>query len=307
MIALWNCKCLAALLVALALIFDASVATDVLRQADGSVLYGRLSSESESEFFFQERVDASNYIERRILRDQVVFLVRTVDERRLGGLDPTRPDEYRRLAEELAGWRVDPEAQSLAIRLYLIAARATKGRERRHCLLALVELARSPDERQRLGELAFLLDESISRSIMDPRPTPNEPEISMAEIQELIRAVQTVRRGDGSSVEDIFQRPSSRLILERTREICTLEQLQQAAAARLHSLDELNLLIKLELGLQRLLLARPTVVAGQTWYRQSQDERLAQWKMPDWDNVTEFDPTECVYREGLWQAPGPRK
>ncbi len=280
-----------------------SASADVLRQKDGSLLFGRLTSQSDLEIIFQERVDANNYIERRIPRDQVVAIVPTVDEQRLAALDPAKPLEYRALAEELAGWRVDPEAQILAIRLYLIAARLTSGSDRRHALLALVELSRSPDERQRFSEFAFLVDESLPRSILIPKPLLNGPPVLLAEIEELIRAVQAVRRGDGSSVEEIFQRPSSRIILDRASEICTLEQLQQAAAARLHSLDELNLLIKLEIALQSLFNGQPPVVGDQSWCRQSQDKRIAEWELPNWSNVTEFDPADCVYRNGRWQAP----
>lgn len=280
----------------------ASAWADVLCQRDGTVLFGRIIQQSDAEIVFRERVNADNYIERRIATGDVSSLIRTIDESRLEQLHPGDPLGYLQVAEELALMRRDPEAQSLAIRLYLIAASLTRGLDRNHCLRALVQLARSPHERRSLCELAFLLDRSAPPSILAEPPAPPGPPTTGESLAETIQAVRRARQGDAASLSELLQRESSRALLQRLAAICPVEQLRRVTTAPPRTLEELQSLVRLEYALVCMAGARTGPLAAESWKWDAVDESVADWEPPRLSNVTEFDPEQNVFRDGEWKA-----
>lgn len=283
----------------------AMAAGDVLRQTDGTVLYGRISARSESEIIFLERVNADNYIERRIPAGNIASLIQTIEDPQLRELNPAEPKKYLQLAEKLATFRADPEARDLAIRLYVIAADLAADTEKSHCLQSLIALGRSDDERRRLRELAFLVDVTAGADILSDGSSavPSVPE--PREIAELIPLVQQILRQESAAaallaqatVHEQFQRLAAARLLSTPG---GLARLQELAAARQHSLDDLQWLIQLELALLQLARGEPGPRARTSWFEASRDASSATWSLPTLATVTEFDPANNVFRDGKW-------
>jgi hypothetical protein len=281
---------------------EVEAVADVLRQKDGGVIYGRILAQSADEIVFLQRVSDAQYIERRVSTADVESLVRTIDENRLSSLSPERPADYLSYAEELALVRSDPESHALAVRLYLIAARLNTGETRGHCLRGLLGLARNSEERRRFSELAFRLDSTFPSSVLVPPPSEDVQELTESELEELIRAVQGIRRGTPTDALEIIQRGRTQAALKRYAAICSIEQLQRFAGDPPRGLGERQALLKLEYALTCLLLKRPPPEFDHSWGLEWTSAAEANWVLPDLSNATEFNPELSVYRDGVWLA-----
>src|SRR5206468_9849498 len=90
----------------------------------------------------------------------------TVSPERLAALDPSKPQDYREYAEELAEKQRDPEARDTAIRLYAIAAARGDDNLRHSALLGLIALARNPDEERLFRAAGYRFDSGHELTIL---------------------------------------------------------------------------------------------------------------------------------------------
>lgn len=139
----------------------------ILDLRDGVRVTGYLVDEDGTSYTVRRVLDGRESVQT-FARSDVLFALPAFDPRRLSGLSPEKPAEYRLYAEELSEKREDPEARALAIRLFLIAASLDPEGLGRGCLLSMASLARSPDEERRYRAMAYQLDPRHDRSVLAP-------------------------------------------------------------------------------------------------------------------------------------------
>lgn len=131
-----------------------------------------------------------------------IKIIHHFERSRLETLDKAVPKGYADLAESLAVHKADPEARSVAMRLFLIAAYLDKGPLGAKCLMRMSKLTGSPAEARRCKAMAFLLDTNADASMLradavKPQP-PNKAQISA--LQDLLKALQFYRMGNADDV-----------------------------------------------------------------------------------------------------------
>ncbi|HEX5106191.1 MAG TPA: hypothetical protein VFV87_20370, partial [Pirellulaceae bacterium] len=250
--------------------------------------------------------------ELAITQNEIDELLITVSPKRLAELDPSQPQLYREYAEELAEKHRDPEARDAAIRLYHLAAVLGEGPLRRGSLLGLAALARSPEEERKFRAAAYLYDpEHDARVLAAARDSivTTAPGASQA-LAELAAALRLIRQGKGREAKALLDRPLVREQAGGLEKIITLEGLLALSESRDLSDEQLSKLLQAELAIDRSLGA-----GGSDLTSSSPSLQLASWSgavkshglapLPSLalDSLTEFDPRECLYRDGRWVRP----
>ena len=105
-------------------------------------------------------------------RSEIEDLIETVSPERLAALDPSRPQEYREYAEELAEKKLDPEARLMAVRLFQIAAWLDPAKTGHGALLGLVSVARPGEEEARYRAAAYLFDPRHNKALLGQTSIP---------------------------------------------------------------------------------------------------------------------------------------
>lgn len=271
---------------------------DVLVPRSGPPLVGRLVERNERTVVFRERVELGKYVERRVPTPECLTVVVTIDDARLQTLNPERPEEYAALAEELALVPADLEARDLAIRLSLIAGRLGDEELRRQALLQLIHLARTPEEEIKFRKLAYLVEPSLDRTVLEAvrqvRPVAGAEDLAAA-----LRVVQALRQSRTAVAQLELQKPQVQQALEPWARWCPLEQLQRFATTRQRSTEELLQLLKLEYAIRQSAAGWPDRFGDNSWGEQIENATVFQ---PTWDNVSEFRAEENRYMNGQWRT-----
>lgn len=227
---------------------------------------------------------------------------------RLRRLDPARPMEYFRLAEEVSDRADDVEQRDLARHLFKLAAVLDESHLGRSACLALLDLAEEPHRRRRLQALADLLGRSagvpfIGSAVVETDRVGEDPAATLA----VAEAFSYFRRGEGQRALSALDDPAAMAVLEsvghlvaggveRFLEDCRLYRSGQRTPSV--GGDELTRMLRLEAA----LLAGDT----RTW--------SADLMLNNAEPLIEVDPDElaatlgvddaaCVYRNGRWVKP----
>jgi len=242
-----------------------------------------------------------------IRRSEIEDLIETISAERLSALDPSRPQEYREYAEELAEKKLDPEARLMAVRLFQIAAWLDPAKTGRGALLGLVSVARPGEEEARFRAAAYLFDPRHDKALLGQSLAPaakgrkeDDP------VQSLLEALRQLRRGHGAQARGALAPAAVSDELETHRNVLSREEFLSACSAKELSDEQLRKVIELELALDSRLSGRveirtPTTLAS--WNDAVVSGNLAPLRTLQFDKLTPFDPRECVFREGKWQQP----
>ncbi|HUE69638.1 MAG TPA: hypothetical protein VMP01_02020 [Pirellulaceae bacterium] len=300
---------------ALLLLFASSAhAVVVYKKGTTQPIAGYLVREDDREVVLrQSRADGRSE-DVAIAKEEIEELLHTVDPERLAALDPARPQDYREYADELAEKKLDPEARDAALRLYVIAAyvgQASRlpGADPAHApLLGLIALARSPEEEARFRAAAYLSDPRHDSALLKvpsaiaSSAAPSNP----AAQRKLLDAVQQIRRGKGDVAARLIVQPDIAAELAAARAIVTKEEFLRLCRTRELDDGELKTLLTLELALETALFPPPTAASAKDAAR-SWSQLLAQPQPSvrplSLAHLTEFNPRQCVYREGKWVEP----
>lgn len=251
------------------------------------------------------------FVERVFEKRQIEEFIRTVDAARLAELSPEKPAAYRDYAEELAEKKADPDARAAALRLYVIAAHLDPDHLGRSSLLGMTALARNALEERRIRALSYLLDPAHDPALLkDVARTPvaiSGSEAGAAGRESLLSMVRLVRRGQGTVARRTAERSESAALFNQhglgltQAEFLTLCRTPQPLPPA-----QLARLLRLELALSGDAASAPTTTdakARASWSAAlaSGDTRpIAPLSL---ETLTEFDPRQCVYRDGKWVAP----
>lgn len=249
--------------------------------------------------------------ERALARELIDDVLIVVSEERLASLKLDTPQDYRDYAEELASkWR-DPDARSMALRLYLIAAHLEPDRLGRSCLLGMVGLGRTPAEKRKFRAMAYLLDPERDARLLnevdeeDPA-RPSLPPGAAADLAECLRLLrrdlrpQALRSAQREEVKASFDKIKSALTFEEFERLCNSRKTLTPA--------QLKRILLAEASLIRVVRAGdvPKVDAGKTgasWSQVMTDRPPPPVPSLSLETLTEFDPRECEFRDGKWVAP----
>lgn len=274
-------------------------------------IHGYLVSESASEVVVREvSVNGTRVV--KIPLSRVEFINRPVDDDRLSGLQPDRPEQYRQYAEELSEQRADPEARELATRLFLIAAHRQPDRLGRSCLLGMSNLATTVEQRDRCRALAYLLDPEHDRSLLEPRP------VAVAKVSDATRAndenalesiVDKILRGRYARAADVAKRHEVQRMLAPYPRLLTPTELELILATPTNV--ELSPQLRARvLRLHHEMIVRKTP-GGMSLTRDSGRKWSVALLNPDnqqpvrpltLDTISPYDPDLSVYRDGEWRA-----
>ncbi|HAN98278.1 MAG TPA: hypothetical protein DCQ98_12980 [Planctomycetaceae bacterium] len=292
---------------------DRSEADVVVRRGEPRPLVCRIEQQGTDRLIV--RVTDPDGSSRRveIPTDEILLVVPAFDPAALERLEPGRWEGYREGAEEAASRRVDPEATALAIRLQLIVAYHGDATARAGAFAALFDLARSADEERRFRALAFrILPDADPALLVAPRPTAPAP-LTDADRDLLMITVRLLRDDRGDEALTLIRRDDFPEIYSRVASILPLQQLERYASEVRPSRGRRDDLLRLELGLlgTYALSGSPSAAGGAPPARRRSEavwsrplaEPSPPWVDVDWTDVTEFDPRDCLFRDGAWRRP----
>ena len=307
-LAIWRCFRMAlfgpALLAASSVMMAPPAAADVVWLKDGNVLYGVVDIESEEAIEFKVWSESGLSTKQTLSRSEISSLVVNIDKTRMATLVPGNLEGYRDYAEELFGYRKDPVAEQLAIRLYLIVAfgdNSEAGALRQNALRMLPRLARDETELRKFS----LLQAIYSDSRLVPEQTENSP-VDTGGNDQLLRCLQHLRRGETRQAGDLLAQPAVMNAAARSKDICSLAELKEMVLLNRLAPEQLERILRLE----RFLKHPETGAlrkAPNDWGVQSRIPFGIWAEMPTFQNVTEFDPAKSLFRDGNWSDPPIRK
>lgn len=239
-------------------------------------------------------------------RSEIEDLIETVSPERLAELDPSRPQEYREYAEELAEKKLDPEARQMAVRLFQIAAWLDPAKTGHGALLGLVAIARPGEEESRYRAAAYLFDPRHNKALLGQDVAPAKTAKETDPAQALLEALRQLRRGHDQQARTALAAPGVSEVLAAYPAILTREEFLLACAARDLSDEQLRKVLELELTLDSRLRGgadKPAETTLASWNDAIRTGNLSPIPALQFDKLTGFDPRECVFRQGKWQRP----
>lgn len=246
---------------------------------------------------------------------KIEILQKPVSPERLAGLQPDEPKEYRDYAEELAEKRVDPEARDTSLRLYLIAAYLDPKSLGESSLLGMTALARSEAEERRFRALAFLLDPEHDRSILRRKTeaASASPEGRNELLDRLVlRALEELRTGNYHQAGTLLRRPGvDQHLAHYDPEAWELFMKLTAGRSRRSpppTSDVVTRIVRIEVKIlggeeKDPALSTPESSASSGWAKLDNRALAATAPSLTLETITEFNPAECVYRDGRWTTP----
>ncbi|MEQ8784909.1 MAG: hypothetical protein RIC55_01360 [Pirellulaceae bacterium] len=243
-----------------------------------------------------------------IPRSDIVSLIETVDRERLAGLSHETPKQYRDYGEELSEKRQDPEARQTAIRLFLISVWLDPSLAR-SAMLGMIRLARDEQEEARFRALAYLLDEEHDRSVLKP------PQITVEASSDLDaqgranirRLLQLLRQGRADYARQLLtEKPEIIGHLKQFDDVVNTETIQSAALGKPIVPSVLSKLVELEVALSTTPAPAADPAEQELITSWSEGRRMNGYRpLPviKLETVTEFNPRQCLYRDGAWIDP----
>lgn len=237
------------------------------------------------------------------------FSVPTV---RLNKLDPANPTAYRDLAEELSEVENSKNAKDLTIRLYLICATHSSGKIRRSALRGLIHAARTKAEQQKFRALAYLQDAQFSsllheNDFVQPEsdtPANDGKDVNQATFDRLLDALRSLRQGKSRRSKKIMEDEEVRKEFAKYQSVLPLDEFIRACEtgdvsdALLLKILEMN--AKLRGGDIKPDVSDKSVGAWRVVFKNRLPPRIPKI---DLQTVTEFNPANSVFRNGVWRLP----
>jgi hypothetical protein len=279
----------------------AASAVVVLKKGVEAPLMGHLVRADDRALVIRQELPGGKSRDVTIARSEIDDIVETVSRQRLAELNPANPATYLEYAEELAEKRRDPEARDTARRLLTIAASRGDASLRHSSLLTLADLARTAGEHRRLKALLYLTDPRHDSSILSSSAHSSATNDSSAQA-ELLSAFRHIRQGQGAAAKAILEKKPVQDELASEHAPFTLAELTALSKERTLTDTQLARLLRAELAMEAE--STPQASADQSrWSKSANTSDLTPVLPLNFDHLTEFDPTECLYKNGQWQRP----
>lgn len=298
------------LLVAAAVLLGAARASAVViyRQGQDKPLMGYLLSQDAQRVIVGVPLPEGRIREMVVPRSDISSMIETVDRQRLQALNHENPQAYRDYGEELSEKRQDPEARDTAIRLFVISIWLDPDLAR-SAMLGMIRLARSPREEARFRALAYLLDEEHDRGVLKtPRMVVEAPsDLDDAVRTKIGQLVRRLRQGRADDAKRLLADPAVNRGMERFDDIVSKSEIQNAALGGFVGQSLIAKLVTVELALESQ--AVPTEADDEegsviaSWDEGRRANGYGPLPVIKLETITEFDPRECLYRDGKWIDP----
>lgn len=235
-------------------------------------------------------------------KDYIVLIA--VKPSRLEELNREKPKLYREYAEELEAVKDDPEAQEMALRLYLIAAYLEPEKLGPGCLKSASKLARSSEEARRFLAMAFLLDPKHNREILKPVAIASGAPSRDPLYDTMVIALHHFRRGRLSSALKLAQREGVAEEFENVPGLmshndfilaCKDRTAQKAALTD----EQLTIILRLELSYGN----QGNKKSSDKWSTELLRKKPSPIRPLRLLELTEMDPRKCHFRQGKWVEP----
>lgn len=281
---------------------DHSVA-DVLWMADGRQLYGQVLKRGDGQLVLKPWESGRWQTPRNLKLDQVLQVRVNLRSGEWEQLNPDQPQRYLELAETLAIESADPSAAQVARRLYLLAVCYGTPDQVERGLHGLRQLTPAGEQLQSIEAYQFL-QSGIQPSAAQPTSVPEEP-LDAETRTKFLTLVQTIRREASQQAINLLRDEFLRERWKSLRLNCPLAELDQMARAPSLSRDQMRKLLTLEVALLSRAPKLPGPSSRGGWSEQSLHTEGGIHRLPTLDQLTEFDPESCVYRDGQWQRLTP--
>lgn len=295
--------------IAFAILVSQASATVVYLRGDSTPLIGRIERQDNERITLKLITPRDGQNEVTILRSEIAKLLVPATEDQLSALTPSNVPAYLELAEELSVKTLDPEATELAIRLYVIAASRGDESIRNTALLGMIEVARTAEEERRFRALAFELDPlHLSDWLREPEQQVwKDSQLNEAQRDEVARLLRLVRSGRGSHARNLLLQDRVREAFDGIESEISYREFLSASQQDVLPKEFMQKVLQLEIS---LLSQKRDVTAGnasskpgtQGW-SESLEFSSAPIRPVTIANVTEFDPNDCIFRDGKWTNP----
>lgn len=267
----------------------------------GPPVIGYFEREDEEAVVVREELPGGGTRQTRVLKSQIAERIDAAAPQRLQALSPDRPADYLEYAEELAERRRDPEARQTAVRLYVIAIARGDEHIRQGAWRGLVELARTPEERQTF--LAAAAWHGVVLADILQQADESRSQTRSAAREALLEALVRLRQGRAREAQALLERPAVREEANVLDSWLTWEQLKAACNQQELELPLLAKLVQAELTLRAAPADPSAATRPSRWSQARAGKGLAPLLPLELDALTPFDPAECVWRDGRWQRP----
>jgi hypothetical protein len=276
----------------------------VYKRGSNKPITGHLVRQDEREVVIRDEASAG-LKEIVIPRGEIEDLIETVSAARLEALDPSRPQEYREYAEELAEKKLDPEARLMAVRLFQIAAWLDPAKTGHGALLGLVSVARPGAEEARFRAAAYLFDPGHDKALLERSTAISPGQSEHSPVHGLLEALRLLRRGHGAQARAAVSAPAIGEELAAQQGLLSRDEFLAACAAKELTDEQLRQVLELELSLESRLQGgnERTLTTLASWNDSVRAGNLAPLPQLQFDRLTEFNPRESVFRNGKWQPP----
>ena len=284
----------------------AAAAVVVLPKGADKPVMGYLVRQDERSIVIRQVQPGGKSRELSFSKAEIDELIITVSPERLAALNPAYLELYWEYAEELAEKQRDPEARDHAIRLYAIAAARGDGALRNSALLGLVALARSPEEERLFRAAAYLNDPDHEAAILTA-PVTTARTSAPPPSNDLLSAVKLARQGKAAAAKALLAKPAVQADSSKIATIIAPDELAEACAGRPLTDAQLRKLLEAELALENATNPRSAAesapASSQSWSQSKKSGQLTPVPVISLDRLTEFDPAECLFRNGKWARP----
>lgn len=279
----------------------------IIEKGKDEAIYGYLVDANEVRVIVAIPTPGGETRERILPRASIEHITFAVSEDRLAELQPSNPRDYRDYADDLFEARKDPDARRTALRLYLIAAYLDPQDLGRGCLLAMSDLATRELQRRKYRAMVYLLDASHDRSVLTTTGmgSPSTVDLEQSQREVLQRGLRVFRNGRKKEGTNFAGRSDFRQALAKFPGHLTLDQYVAETESSKPELPAgmLRNVVALELELAGGRPVASTVPPDSgNWarVRLAASEPVTELSLVA---LTEFDPRQCVYRDGKWVAP----
>ena len=281
----------------------ASHAIVVLEKGSTQAVMGFLVRETDESVILRQELTDGKTRELTIPKSRIDELLVTVAPERLAALDPAKPALYREYAEELVEKRRDPEARDAARRLFAIAAHRGDANLRHGALLGLISLARTDEEERRLRALAYMRSPSRDEAILSSsggRPHDSSQDGTTGQLRS---ALKLIRQGKASAAKTIVEQPLVKQLLSSDSAPISAIDIAGLLASPSLGNQQLAQVLRAELALEALDTRAGEAVSAASQWSLGDPRGLAPLPSLKLDGLSEFDPAECVFRDGRWVRP----